>query len=175
MAAAAPSINDQAGLGRRCCASLGAPLVEIHGQHDDRGLLNPRGHRALLDALRPDRRAARRTRPAHGCRRPRTRLAEAREPIEAAERDREWLAHAVAELNALAPEPGEEAGAGDSSAPAMQKGARLGRRTGHDRGGCCDGSDGGLAQLRAGRAAARPDRANMQAAGRSARRRWTGR
>ncbi len=24
-------------------------LVEIHGQHDDRGLLNPRGHRALLD------------------------------------------------------------------------------------------------------------------------------
>ena len=29
---------------------LGASLVEIHGQHDDRGLLNPRGHRALLDA-----------------------------------------------------------------------------------------------------------------------------
>src|SRR3712207_4781574 len=29
---------------------LGALLVEIHGQHDDRGLLNPRGHRALLDA-----------------------------------------------------------------------------------------------------------------------------
>jgi DNA repair protein RecN (Recombination protein N) len=24
-------------------------LVEIHGQHDDRGLVNPRGHRALLD------------------------------------------------------------------------------------------------------------------------------
>jgi len=29
---------------------LGERLVEIHGQHDDRGLLNPRGHRALLDA-----------------------------------------------------------------------------------------------------------------------------
>ena len=25
--------------------------VEIHGQHDDRGLLNPKGHRALLDAF----------------------------------------------------------------------------------------------------------------------------
>ena len=25
--------------------------IEIHGQHDDRGLLNPRGHRALLDAF----------------------------------------------------------------------------------------------------------------------------
>ena len=28
---------------------IGALAVEIHGQHDDRGLLNPRGHRALLD------------------------------------------------------------------------------------------------------------------------------
>ena len=43
-------VNDQpvsAGLLRE----LGALLVEIHGQHDDRGLLNPRGHRALLDAF----------------------------------------------------------------------------------------------------------------------------
>src|SRR5687767_1643741 len=41
-------VNDQpvsAGLLRE----IGALLVEIHGQHDDRGLLNPRGHRALLD------------------------------------------------------------------------------------------------------------------------------
>src|SRR4051812_7336287 len=30
---------------------IGALAVEIHGQHDDRGLLNPRGHRALLDAF----------------------------------------------------------------------------------------------------------------------------
>src|SRR5437764_9420860 len=28
-----------------------ALAVEIHGQHDDRGLLNPRGHRALLDSF----------------------------------------------------------------------------------------------------------------------------
>ena len=28
---------------------FGALAVEIHGQHDDRGLLNPKGHRALLD------------------------------------------------------------------------------------------------------------------------------
>ncbi|MDQ2878956.1 MAG: AAA family ATPase, partial [Pseudomonadota bacterium] len=43
-------VNDQpasAGLLRE----IGALLVEIHGQHDDRGLLNPRGHRALLDAF----------------------------------------------------------------------------------------------------------------------------
>src|SRR4051812_23525750 len=30
---------------------LGALAIEVHGQHDDRGLLNPRGHRALLDAF----------------------------------------------------------------------------------------------------------------------------
>ncbi|MCA1660723.1 MAG: DNA repair protein RecN [Novosphingobium sp.] len=41
-------VNDQpvsAGLLRE----LARHLVEIHGQHDDRGLTNPRGHRALLD------------------------------------------------------------------------------------------------------------------------------
>ncbi len=31
--------------------TLGETLVEVHGQHDDRGLLNPRGHRVLLDAF----------------------------------------------------------------------------------------------------------------------------
>jgi hypothetical protein len=30
---------------------FGQLLVEIHGQHDERGLLNPRGHMALLDAF----------------------------------------------------------------------------------------------------------------------------
>ena len=30
---------------------LGSLAVEVHGQHDDRGLLNPKGHRALLDAF----------------------------------------------------------------------------------------------------------------------------
>src|SRR6056297_3423154 len=31
--------------------SLSDTLVELHGQQDDRGLLNPSGHRALLDAF----------------------------------------------------------------------------------------------------------------------------
>ena len=30
---------------------VGGLAIEIHGQHDDRGLLNPRGHRDLLDAF----------------------------------------------------------------------------------------------------------------------------
>src|SRR3954471_14951109 len=43
-------VNDQS-VSLALLRELGAMLVEIHGQHDDRGLLNPRGHRALLDAF----------------------------------------------------------------------------------------------------------------------------
>jgi DNA repair protein RecN (Recombination protein N) len=86
---------------------LGAMLVEIHGQHDDRGLLNPRGHRALLDSFgRLDTREAERSFRAWG--EAEAALARAREDLDAAARDREWLEHAVAELGKLAPEPGEE-------------------------------------------------------------------
>ena len=145
-------INDQA-----CSAGLlrevGAALVEIHGQHDDRGLLNPRGHRALLDAFgRCDTGAVSR---AHGrWRAAQTALEQARADIESAARDRAYLEHAVAELAAFAPEPGEEAALADERA-AMQKGARLS----DDLGAVAqllDGSDGGLAQLR--QAARRLDR-----------------
>ncbi|KQN36628.1 DNA repair protein RecN [Sphingomonas sp. Leaf407] len=100
-------VNDQpasAGLLR----DLAPHLVEIHGQHDDRGLLNPRGHRALLDGFgRIDTasvvQAYRDWRTADAA------LAAARAEIEVAQRDRDWLEHAVAELTALAPESGEEA------------------------------------------------------------------
>ncbi|SOB88195.1 DNA repair protein RecN (Recombination protein N) [Sphingomonas guangdongensis] len=101
-------VNDQpvsAGLLRE----LGSQLVEIHGQHDDRGLLNPRGHRALLDSfgridVGPVSAAHRAWREAQEA------LATARAETEVAARDREWLEHSVAELDALAPEPGEEEG-----------------------------------------------------------------
>jgi DNA repair protein RecN (Recombination protein N) len=82
-------------------------LVELHGQHDDRGLLNPRGHRALLDAfagldLGPLRaawaaqRAARHT------------LAEAEGALARAAAEEEFLRHAVAELDKLNPQAGED-------------------------------------------------------------------
>ncbi len=137
-------INDQpasAGLLRE----LGQHLVEIHGQHDDRGLLNARGHRALLDAFgRLDAGAVavahRRWREAENA------LAAAREEQELAERDREWLEHAVAELNALAPEEGEEAILAERRA-AMQRGEKIAG----DLQGVADlleGSEGGLSRLR---------------------------
>lgn len=43
-------INDRRASGE-VLRALSETLVELHGQHDDRGLLNPRGHRLLLDAF----------------------------------------------------------------------------------------------------------------------------
>ncbi|HEX8374161.1 MAG TPA: DNA repair protein RecN, partial [Geminicoccaceae bacterium] len=132
---------------------LGATLVEIHGQHDDRGLLNPRGHRALLDTYaRID---------TGGCERAYRAWAEAeaaieraRSDLEAAARDREWLAHAANELSRLHAEPGEEAELALQRAN-MQKGARLGEDVAA-AGELLAGSDGGLSLLR--QAARRLDR-----------------
>ncbi|WP_066477672.1 MULTISPECIES: DNA repair protein RecN [unclassified Sphingomonas] len=137
-------VNDQpasAGLLRE----LGALLVEIHGQHDDRGLLNPRGHRALLDAF-----GALDTAPVAAAWRAwqeaEARLATARDDQASAERDREWLEHAVGELRALAPEPGEEASLAERRA-AMQRGERVAGEL-QAIAGLIDGADGALSRLR---------------------------
>ncbi len=124
---------------------LGALLVEIHGQHDDRGLLNPRGHRALLDSFgRIDSGCAERAYRAWG--EAEAALAKAREDLEAAARDREWLGHAVAELRQLAAEPGEEAALAGLRSD-MQKGARLAEDIAAI-GRLLDGSEGGLSLCR---------------------------
>ncbi len=83
-------------------------LVELHGQHDDRGLLNPRGHRAILDAyarldLGPLRSAW--DQRAHVL----AALTAARDVLARAQSDEDFLRHAVAELEKLAPKAGEEA------------------------------------------------------------------
>ena len=145
-------VNDQP-----CSAALlrelGGSLVEIHGQHDDRGLLNPRGHRALLDSYGRCDTAAVAT--AHAAWRAAARVLEqARETVDTAARDRDYLTHAVEELRSFAPQPGEEATLAEERA-AMQKGARLTDDLSVIS-DCLTGSDGGLAQLR--QAARRLDR-----------------
>ncbi len=120
-------------------------LVEIHGQHDDRGLLNPRGHRMMLDSFgRIDTGAVAAAwaqfREAEAA------LTAAREEIETAARDREWLEHAVAELTKLAPEPGEEEALADRRRT-MQRSEKIAGELGaiEDH---LQGSDGALAGLR---------------------------
>jgi DNA repair protein RecN (Recombination protein N) len=89
--------------------ALADTLVELHGQHDDRGLLDPRGHRALLDAFAGAEEALAATRAAWGERAEAARtLDAARARLAAAERDRDFLAHAAKELADLDPQPGEE-------------------------------------------------------------------
>jgi len=122
-----------------------AQALEIHGQHDDRGLLNPRGHRALLDAFagldtRETEMAWAKVAATEQA------LAQSRAEAAAAERDREYLAHAVAELQALSPEAGEESRLAEDRA-AMQAGAKAGESlSGIDE--LLGGSDGALSQLR---------------------------
>ncbi|MEM9013449.1 MAG: DNA repair protein RecN [Pseudomonadota bacterium] len=85
-------------------------LVEVHGQHDDRGLLNPRGHRLLLDTFAGNAAALGVVRQAWAERqRAEAALAAARAAAEEAARDADWLTHAVDELTEFAPEPGEDA------------------------------------------------------------------
>jgi len=134
-----------AGVSASLLRDIANGLVEIHGQHDDRGLLNPRGHRALLDLFgRIDSASAARAWAA--VERLSGELAEARESAAAAERDREWLGHAAKEISALAPEPGEETRLAEERA-AMQAGAKAGESlTGLDE--LLGGSEGALAQLR---------------------------
>ena len=124
---------------------VGSQAVEIHGQHDDRGLLNPKGHRALLDAFgKIDVAAVERA--WAEVTRIEAELMEARSAAAAAERDREWLEHACTEIEALAPEEGEETRLTEERA-AMQAGLRAGESlTGIDE--LIGGSDGALTQLR---------------------------
>lgn len=117
-------VNDRRASGE-VLRALSDTLVELHGQQDDKGLLNPREHRTLLDAFgtsdvaladcRAAWRALRNATKAHS-------EETARLQEMAAEED--FLRHAVAELEALAPEPGEEASL-DTTRRRMQAAERL--------------------------------------------------
>ena len=101
-------VNDQP-VSVQILKSLGSALVEIHGQHDERALIDVATHRRLLDAyagleddaaavarLWTERRTAEEAVAAHRAR------------VEQARREADWLRHAVEELTKLKPETGEE-------------------------------------------------------------------
>ena len=145
-------INDQpvsAGLLR----TLAPALVELHGQHDDRGLVNPRGHRALLDRFAGADTAGVAA-AWEAWRGAEERLAAAREAIAQAKADQDLLLAHLAELTALEPQAGEEARLAETRAD-MQKGERLSGDLEELR-HVWDGSDSPLASLRV--AARRLDR-----------------
>lgn len=113
-------VNDQP-VSVQALRALGAALVEIHGQHDERAFVDPATHRMLLDAYAgiADDAAAlarlwseRRAREAA--------LATHRAEVERLNREAEWLRHAVDELGRLAPEAGEESALAERRAAMMQ-------------------------------------------------------
>src|SRR6202008_3765989 len=107
--------------------------------------LNPRGHRALLDAFGKVEVAAV-ERAWSEVIRVESALLEARSNASAAERDREWLEHASSEIGALAPQEGEETRLAEERA-AIQMGLKAGESlTGLDE--LLGGPEGALAQLR---------------------------
>lgn len=145
-------VNDQP-----CSAALlrevGSRLIEIHGQHDDRGLINPKGHRALLDTY-AGADGAKVRQAFEGWQSAKALLKTALDDQEAAEQDREYLEHSVAELSKFAPQKGEEQELALERAT-MMKGEKLTGDLEAIR-AAFDGSNGGLASLRA--AARRLDR-----------------
>jgi DNA repair protein RecN (Recombination protein N) len=112
-------VNDQP-VSVQVLRALGSALVEIHGQHDDRAMVDVASHRQLLDAyagLESDaiavslawtaRRSAQEAVTAHRAR------------VEQAQREADYLRHAVDELNKLRPETGEESSLAERRAAMM--------------------------------------------------------
>jgi DNA repair protein RecN (Recombination protein N) len=96
-------VNDQP-VGVQVLKSLGSALVEIHGQHDERALVDAATHRRLLDAYGGlDALAAEVAGLWTARREAETAVAEHRAQVERAAREADWLRHAVEELTALAP------------------------------------------------------------------------
>jgi DNA repair protein RecN (Recombination protein N) len=88
---------------------IGHALVEIHGQHDERALVDPGAHRDLLDAFGGHVGAARSTAEAWRLwRAAEQEFSRHRAKVEAAAREADYLRASVAELARLDPQPGEE-------------------------------------------------------------------
>jgi len=104
---------------------ISAHLLELHGQHDDRGLLDAKGHRGLLDQFAGHEELLETTRLSW------KELAQAKADLQAElealstlKKEEEFLRHAVGELHELRPVAGEEAEL-DSKRRLMQASERL--------------------------------------------------
>ncbi len=100
---------------------VGARLVEIHGQHDDRALVDPSAHRTLLDAFGGSTESAAKVRALwNAWREMETQVSEERARQEQARREEDYVRNAVDELTKLAPKPGEETALAERRASLMR-------------------------------------------------------
>lgn len=102
-------VNDRRASGE-VLRALSETLVELHGQNDDRGLLNPSGHRRLLDTFGDLDDLVARCRAAwRDLQGARAALTEAEEVAAALAEEEDFLRHAVGELTELSADAGEDA------------------------------------------------------------------
>lgn len=101
-------INDQP-VSVQILRMVGAAIVEIHGQHDDRALTDPAQHRTILDGFGGlEAQAESVAGASETLKRARQALQSQRLRVEAARKEADFLRHAVEELGKLAPQVGEE-------------------------------------------------------------------
>ncbi|OYU86945.1 MAG: DNA repair protein RecN [Bradyrhizobiaceae bacterium PARB1] len=101
-------INDQT-VSVQTLKAIGAALVEIHGQHDDRALVDAASHRRLLDAFAGLEKDVAALEALWDARKAAyTALETHRANMERAARDADYLRHSAEELKKLNPKDGEE-------------------------------------------------------------------
>ncbi len=101
-------VNDQP-ISVQLMRQLGQTLVEIHGQHDDRALVDIDAHRTLLDAFGGTSDEAQHVGNLYRAWKDAERgLKKHRERVEAAAREADFLRSSVEELEKLSPRDGEE-------------------------------------------------------------------
>jgi DNA repair protein RecN (Recombination protein N) len=113
-------INDQA-VSVQTLKAVGSTLVEIHGQHDERALVDASTHRRLLDAFAGlEKDVAGLERLWEARRTANAALEQHRAGMERAAREAEYLRHASDELKKLAPKGDEETALAERRAVMMQ-------------------------------------------------------
>jgi DNA repair protein RecN (Recombination protein N) len=113
-------INDQP-VSVQVMKELGTALVEIHGQHDERALVDATTHRRLLDAFGALEADAAKVAGLWEARREAQAASDAhRAEVERAKREGDWLRHAVEELGTLSPQAGEETALAERRTGMMQ-------------------------------------------------------
>jgi len=101
-------VNDQP-VSVQVLKTIGTALVEIHGQHDDRALMDPASHRTILDAFGALNVEAETVASlSQRVRETRDELAFQRQRMDKARKEADFLRFAVEELTTLAAVPGEE-------------------------------------------------------------------
>jgi len=101
-------VNDVA-IGVNLLAKVGETLVEIHGQHDQRGLLNPSAHLTILDEFAGNENLLKNLKKIYeNLREIEKKIFEILAKKEAAEREKDYLTHVVQELESAELKPDEE-------------------------------------------------------------------